>query len=308
MNSVRSAVVAFLVRGPRALRRHLARRPPRDPAGRGSGRVRRRGPRAARRADRLDRGQLLQAGRTSEKLDDASLKGIVDSLDDPFSHYLTPKEATQFNESVSGEFEGVGMSVEEDQRGLRVLARLRRLAGQEGRHQAGRPDHRGRRQVDRGRQQRRRHRRIKGQAGTTVELERASRPATTTRASSRSSARGSRCRSRRAGSSSGTARSSASSSCTGFSSGAHGAAAARDRQAAEAGRRGHRARPARQRRRPADRGRARLEHLHRGRQDRLDARAARAPSAARGARATRSTRTSPWSCSSTAAARAPRRS
>ena len=27
------------------------------------------------------------------KLDDASLKGIVDSLDDPFSHYLTPKEA-----------------------------------------------------------------------------------------------------------------------------------------------------------------------------------------------------------------------
>jgi carboxyl-terminal processing protease len=56
-----------------------------------------------------------------EKLDDASLKGIVDSLDDPFSHYLTPKEASQFNESVSGEFEGVGMNVEEDRRGLEVL-------------------------------------------------------------------------------------------------------------------------------------------------------------------------------------------
>jgi carboxyl-terminal processing protease len=56
-----------------------------------------------------------------EKLDDASLKGIVDSLNDPFSHYLTPKEATQFNESVSGEFEGVGMNVEEDRRGLKVL-------------------------------------------------------------------------------------------------------------------------------------------------------------------------------------------
>ena len=56
-----------------------------------------------------------------EKLDDASLKGIVDSLDDPFSHYLTPNEASQFNESVSGEFEGVGMNVEEDRRGLKVL-------------------------------------------------------------------------------------------------------------------------------------------------------------------------------------------
>ena len=54
-------------------------------------------------------------------LGDASLKGIVQSLEDPFSHYLTPKEAKQFQESVEGEFDGVGMSVEEDRRGLRVL-------------------------------------------------------------------------------------------------------------------------------------------------------------------------------------------
>jgi carboxyl-terminal processing protease len=56
-----------------------------------------------------------------DKLDDASLKGIVDSLDDQYSHYLTPEEAQQFQESVSGEFEGVGMNVEEDRRGLKVL-------------------------------------------------------------------------------------------------------------------------------------------------------------------------------------------
>jgi carboxyl-terminal processing protease len=54
-------------------------------------------------------------------LDDASLKGIVESLEDPYSHYLTPSEADSFRESVSGEFEGVGMTVEEDRRGLRVL-------------------------------------------------------------------------------------------------------------------------------------------------------------------------------------------
>jgi carboxyl-terminal processing protease len=55
------------------------------------------------------------------KLEDASLKGVVDSLDDRFSHYLTPKEASTFHDTVSGEFEGVGMNVEDDKRGLRVL-------------------------------------------------------------------------------------------------------------------------------------------------------------------------------------------
>jgi carboxyl-terminal processing protease len=56
-----------------------------------------------------------------DRLDDASLKGMVESLDDQYSHYLTPEEAQQFQESVSGEFEGVGMNVEEDRRGLKVL-------------------------------------------------------------------------------------------------------------------------------------------------------------------------------------------
>ena len=56
-----------------------------------------------------------------KKLDDASLRGIVESLDDPYSHYLTPKEAKQLNESVSGHFEGVGMNVEQNKRGLKVL-------------------------------------------------------------------------------------------------------------------------------------------------------------------------------------------
>jgi carboxyl-terminal processing protease len=57
-----------------------------------------------------------------ERLDDASLKGIVQSLEDPYSHYLTPNEAESVRESISGEFEGVGMTVEEDRRGLRVLS------------------------------------------------------------------------------------------------------------------------------------------------------------------------------------------
>ena len=56
-----------------------------------------------------------------DKIEERSLKGMVEALGDPFSHYLTPREAERLSESVSGKFEGVGMTVEEDRRGLRVL-------------------------------------------------------------------------------------------------------------------------------------------------------------------------------------------
>jgi carboxyl-terminal processing protease len=78
--------------------------------------------------DRAVRAEIIEAiqdnyyRRVPEReLDVASLKGIVQALEDPFSHYLTPSEAKQFQESVEGKFDGVGMTVEEDRRGLRVL-------------------------------------------------------------------------------------------------------------------------------------------------------------------------------------------
>ena len=56
-----------------------------------------------------------------DDVEQGSLKGMVQGLDDRFSNYLTPKETDQFNQSVSGRFEGVGMNVDQDRRGLRVL-------------------------------------------------------------------------------------------------------------------------------------------------------------------------------------------
>ena len=55
------------------------------------------------------------------ELEEASIRGIVRSLDDRFTHYFTPSETTDFQESISGQFEGVGMSVEEVGRGLLVI-------------------------------------------------------------------------------------------------------------------------------------------------------------------------------------------
>src|SRR5213075_222870 len=56
-----------------------------------------------------------------DRLEEQSLRGIVQALHDPFSHYVSPKEAKRFQESIEGRFEGVGMTVAEDKRGLKVL-------------------------------------------------------------------------------------------------------------------------------------------------------------------------------------------
>jgi carboxyl-terminal processing protease len=57
----------------------------------------------------------------NSQLEQGELKGLVQGLDDRFSHYMTPKETDEFEESVAGHFEGVGMSVDQDQRGLKVI-------------------------------------------------------------------------------------------------------------------------------------------------------------------------------------------
>lgn len=57
-----------------------------------------------------------------QRLQDASLKGIISSLDDRFSHYFSPKEAQRFQQSVEGRFEGVGMRIEEVRQGLQVVS------------------------------------------------------------------------------------------------------------------------------------------------------------------------------------------
>src|SRR3954471_16646368 len=60
---------------------------------------------------------------SQKQLDEASLKGMVSALHDRFSEYFTPAEAKQFTQSLSGKFEGVGMSIDsrDTKKGLRVV-------------------------------------------------------------------------------------------------------------------------------------------------------------------------------------------
>jgi carboxyl-terminal processing protease len=62
------------------------------------------------------------------QLDDASIRGMVDELrrryDDKFSHYFSPKQLESFEAATSGRFSGVGLTVTEVPKGLRVASVL----------------------------------------------------------------------------------------------------------------------------------------------------------------------------------------
>ncbi|MDQ3936325.1 MAG: S41 family peptidase [Actinomycetota bacterium] len=104
------------------------------------------------------------------KLEDASLKGIVRALNDRFSAYYTPDEAKEVRQALSAQFEGIGVTVQPDKRGLKVVsvfentpaerAKIRKadlIVGVNGKSIAGVPS-----DVATGR--------IKGRAGTKVKL------------------------------------------------------------------------------------------------------------------------------------------
>jgi carboxyl-terminal processing protease len=69
--------------------------------------------------DTLERDYYREVDR--DELLDQSLERAVGSLDDRFSHYFAPRDYNDFQEATEGRFEGVGMTVEEVGRGLRVL-------------------------------------------------------------------------------------------------------------------------------------------------------------------------------------------
>ena len=69
--------------------------------------------------DTLERDYYREVDR--DELLNRSLESAVGSLDDRFSHYFAPRDYSDFQEATEGRFEGVGMTVEEIGRGLRVL-------------------------------------------------------------------------------------------------------------------------------------------------------------------------------------------
>lgn len=54
-----------------------------------------------------------------------AISGLVDSLEDPYSVFMSPDETTQFNSSLNGELEGIGAELTVEEGALTILAPLK---------------------------------------------------------------------------------------------------------------------------------------------------------------------------------------
>lgn len=59
---------------------------------------------------------------TAEKLLNGAISGMVNSLDDPYTMYLPPKQNTAFNQSMAGQFEGIGAELSTKGKDIIVVA------------------------------------------------------------------------------------------------------------------------------------------------------------------------------------------
>ncbi|MCM3023463.1 S41 family peptidase [Weizmannia ginsengihumi] len=61
----------------------------------------------------------------SQTLIDGAINGMVESLNDPFSDYMTKSEASQFHDTISSSFEGIGAEVQEKDGYIVVIAPIK---------------------------------------------------------------------------------------------------------------------------------------------------------------------------------------
>ncbi|MRX72905.1 PDZ domain-containing protein [Bacillus lacus] len=59
------------------------------------------------------------------KLVDGAIKGMIESLDDPYSTYMDKEEAKGFNENISSSFEGIGAEVQENNGTIMIVTPIK---------------------------------------------------------------------------------------------------------------------------------------------------------------------------------------
>lgn len=74
---------------------------------------------------RLKTEHIDHANFTDEQLLDGAIKGMTDATGDQYTVFFPPSEAKEFNEDLSGEFEGIGAYVDMEKPGeLRIVSPL----------------------------------------------------------------------------------------------------------------------------------------------------------------------------------------
>lgn len=61
----------------------------------------------------------------TDKLVEGAIKGMVESLEDPYSVYMDVEEAKSFNENISSSFEGIGAEVQESNGNIMIVSPIK---------------------------------------------------------------------------------------------------------------------------------------------------------------------------------------
>lgn len=59
---------------------------------------------------------------SKDKLLDAAIEGMLSSLDDPYSEYMNKTDSTEFNETVNGEYDGIGITIISDNDVVKIVS------------------------------------------------------------------------------------------------------------------------------------------------------------------------------------------
>ncbi|UJF34214.1 S41 family peptidase [Paenibacillus hexagrammi] len=58
------------------------------------------------------------SGKSKQELTDAAIKGMVDSLNDPYTAYLDAKQAVEFQQAINQQKVGIGISIQRNDKGV----------------------------------------------------------------------------------------------------------------------------------------------------------------------------------------------
>lgn len=59
---------------------------------------------------------------SKDKLVDAAIEGMLSFLDDPYSEYMNKTDSTEFNETVNGEYDGIGITIISDNDEVKIVS------------------------------------------------------------------------------------------------------------------------------------------------------------------------------------------
>ena len=59
---------------------------------------------------------------SKDKLVDSAIEGMLSSLDDPYSEYMNKTDSTEFNETVNGEYDGIGITIISDNDAVKIVS------------------------------------------------------------------------------------------------------------------------------------------------------------------------------------------